>query len=180
MAVDEAALTCRRGPSGKRVRGELNRARAVENARRASGLVPDGYGRWAVERILDKTAPGVRPAQALVRWRGINPTTGRAWEDSWVLKKYLTADLRGTDPGYRPRGARIQPASRVPGSRKTRRLAGEEEFCELDERGKERRVEEAPGGGEEGGMRTYSEERREGKEGDGGRRDGMDCMHVAM
>ena len=29
-------------------------------------------------------------------------------------------------------------------------------------------------------MRTYSEERREGKEGDGERRDGMDCMHVAM
>ena len=32
--------------------------------------------------------------RALVRWCGFNPDTGAAWEDSWVGRNQLTADLR--------------------------------------------------------------------------------------
>ena len=69
------------------------RRRMLQNEEVASGVAPDGRGRWAVECVVEWRG-GARDREALVRWCGFNPVSGEPWGDSWVPRSYLSADLR--------------------------------------------------------------------------------------
>ena len=74
--------------------------------------------------------------EAHVRWCGFDPTTGIAWDDSWVRQSWLTPDLRAggvirrrrTAEQIREEERREQEAwdERHTHARKSRRLAGED------------------------------------------------------
>ena len=69
------------------------RKRMLRNEEVASGVAPDGRGRWAVEQVVEWRG-GARDREALIRWCGFDPETGDPWEDSWVPRALLSADLR--------------------------------------------------------------------------------------
>ena len=47
----------------------------------------------AVEQVVEWRG-GARDREALIRWCGFDPETGEPWEDSWVPRALLSADLR--------------------------------------------------------------------------------------
>ena len=65
----------------------------LRNEEVVSGVAPDGRGRWAVEQVVEWRG-GARDREARIRWCGFDPTTGVPWEDSWVPRALLSADLR--------------------------------------------------------------------------------------
>ena len=69
------------------------RRRMLENEEVGSGVAPDGRGRWAVEQVVEWRG-GARDREARIRWCGFDPETGEPWEDSWVPRAFLSADLR--------------------------------------------------------------------------------------
>jgi hypothetical protein len=69
------------------------RRRMLRNQEVIHGVAPDGRGRWAVEGILE-WRDGTTEREALVRWCGFDPDTGRPWDDSWEPRSWLTSDLR--------------------------------------------------------------------------------------
>ena len=69
------------------------RKRMLRNEEVASGVAPDGRGRWAVEQVVEWRG-GARDREARIRWCGFDPETGEPWEDSWVPRAFLSADLR--------------------------------------------------------------------------------------
>ena len=69
------------------------RRRMLRNQEVIHGVAPDGRGRWAVEEILE-WRDGTTEREALVRWCGFDPDTGRPWDDSWEPRSWLTSDLR--------------------------------------------------------------------------------------
>ena len=111
------------------------------------GLRPDGRQRWAIDDIVKWETEGSR-TWALIRWLGFNPETGSRWEDSWVLKSWLTADQRAADPGVQRRpkraareesaeGDRQESAERpVPSRKMPHRGEGVEELVIINYRGR--------------------------------------------
>ena len=69
------------------------RRRMLENEEVGNGVAPDGRGRWAVEQVVEWRG-GARDREARIRWCGFDPETGDPWEDSWVPREFLSADLR--------------------------------------------------------------------------------------
>ena len=69
------------------------RARMLRNEEVGSGVAPDGRGRWAVDQIVEWRG-GARDREAHVRWCGFDSASGEPWDDSWVPRALLTADLR--------------------------------------------------------------------------------------
>ena len=86
--------------------------RKLHNIQVAGGLRPDGRQRWAIDDIVKWQTEGSR-TWALIRWLGFNPETGSRWEDSWVLKAWLTADQRAADPGIQRRTKRAAREERA-------------------------------------------------------------------
>ena len=97
--------------------------RKLHNHQVAAGLRQDGRQRWAVDEIIEWESVGAR-VRALVRWLGFDPETGDPWDNSWVPKTWLTADLRAADPGIQRRAKRVareansEPAERPEPSKK--------------------------------------------------------------
>ena len=119
----------RRGGRQMRVQRVRLRDAMVEG-----GMEADGRGRHAVAQVLQWRG-GHRSREALVRWEGFDVSAdggGAAWEDSWVPRSRLTADLReaGRLRPYAPRkrrsdaAAEAAVASQAEGTRRSARLAG--------------------------------------------------------
>ena len=111
------------------------RRRMLHNQEVLHGVAPDGRGRWAVEEILEWRDGGTE-REALVRWCGFDPDTGRSWDDSWEPRSWLTSDLRAGGVVRRRRTAaqvreddrreREDWDERHTHTRKSRRLQGED------------------------------------------------------
>ena len=67
--------------------------RKVENVMISRGLMPDGRGRMAVERLIGFRGSG-RNKECLVRWSGVDLESGERRADEWLPASRLTGDLR--------------------------------------------------------------------------------------
>ena len=97
----EAALAGRRGGRGMQVQ-----RRKLHEAMMAGGMRQDGRGRHAVAQVVQWRG-GHRDREALVQWEGFDTSEeggGAAWEDQWLPRACLTADLR--------EGGRLRPYAR--------------------------------------------------------------------
>ena len=97
----EAALAGRRGGRGMQVQ-----RRKLHEAMVAGGMRQDGRGRHAVAQVVQWRG-GHRDREALVQWEGFDTSEeggGAAWEDQWLPRACLTADLR--------EGGRLRPYAR--------------------------------------------------------------------
>ena len=68
--------------------------RDLYNLEVAGGFRADGKRRWAIDHVIQWRGGTPATRQAQVRWLGFNPVTREEWEDSWVPRAWMTADLR--------------------------------------------------------------------------------------
>ena len=137
-------------PAGGAPAARLQRIskRQVSNAMIGAGVSADGRNRWAVASVKNVEGKG-KQRRALIEWRGVDRSSGRAHADSWVPFDNLTSDLQ--QPWKRARGTPVIAAA-VPtqqrdgtATRKSPRVAGE-----------------VPGDGMSGGERCAGKVRRVG------------------
>ena len=67
------------------------RAGSIQRRMFDAGQMPDRWGRWPVDKVLEvrrirgSTRTNARVRREMrVRWRGVNPNTGLPWADTWV------------------------------------------------------------------------------------------------
>jgi hypothetical protein len=115
-------------------------ARRERSAREAAGLQQQRDGRWAVARVVEARR---ERSGGVLEWKGVNPVTGVAWEDSWVRLRDLSVAARLEARGLlrtRRRGASGQRGGdglgRQPsGDRRSERLAAMGRDCYRNHKG---------------------------------------------
>jgi hypothetical protein len=86
----------------------------------AAGVLPDGRGRWAVDRVVRVEGVG-KKRQALVQWRGFDRASGIPHQPSWRPVAHVTADL--LQP-FKRRRVRVSGDEAAPGAGAKRVSAG--------------------------------------------------------
>ena len=97
---------------GRKVVVEVERRSRVSVARRErwvqehAGKREMRDGRWAVARVVEARRTKTGGVLALVEWKGVDPASGVAWENSWVSLRDLSVAARPEAKALLPARAR--------------------------------------------------------------------------
>ena len=97
---------------GRKVVVEVERRSCVSVARREkcvqehAGRREMRDGQWAVAKVVEARRTKTGGILALVEWKGVDPVSGVAWENSWVSLRDLSVAARPEAKALLPRHPR--------------------------------------------------------------------------